>query len=371
LAKQTQVMGETAFESQLFFIAAVVQFAMLIAFADLFEMDPSEDTCDLGWSGEVTIYLLSIGFFIHTLSEVIENKWAQAVIVVGSTGIAMGALPTSYWAAQEVDDCGKDVGGFWACVALIIAIKCLSCLVHLQRSFGGSEQQQVKGQEPEKAVGRWKLALRLFSVSCATAYIIFEIVLDNTVTTYFTRFYTFILIVAELYSALLAQKNGLILFLATVLVGGISTGFLVGTVVTVSIKSETWPYLPQLLIFLFGMGAESLLSIWDRKEEKQSENQYALLSTQENGWGKPQLQQQPQQKNARVNCLFSMIVWGALVCYCAMVIGLSVGITIALANDSECFKDPELCLKGGANSTSPLPSFSPSPSPTPALFLFE
>ena len=103
-------MGESAFEAQLFFIAAAVQLVTVFVFGRVWDSDPA-DWCELGWSWEVTIYLISFGFFIHTLSDEMDDKFYQSVIVVSSTAMTLSSLVTSLWAARLRKECiGRVLG---------------------------------------------------------------------------------------------------------------------------------------------------------------------------------------------------------------------------------------------------------------------
>jgi len=359
-------MGESAFEAQLFFIAAAVQLVTVFVFGRVWDSDPA-DWCELGWSWEVTIYLISFGFFIHTLSDEMDDKFYQSVIVVSSTAITLSSLVTSLWASQALVDCGRTgLGGFWACVALMAALKCLSCLVHLRKL---SASQKCKKKE-----GKWKLRLRSVGVSCALGYMICDVILDNTVeSSIYSWFFTLMLLCAELYAALLAQISGLIFFIAHVLVGGVGTCYLLGLLFTLVVLTEKWAYGPQQLLFLVGIGAETLLKIWERGEEKKAEKEHQLLLPTDIQDERPPKEEHSRSRKT-ANCLFALILWVTLIGYCWAIISWDVYLTIVLVNHSDCFSSHGVYCKNADNSTSPVPSASPSlsvslsptPSPSPS-----
>ena len=132
-----------------------------------------------------------------------------------------------------------------------------------------------KCEEHEKKEGKWKLQLHSFSISCVLGYMVCDIFLDNTLeTSKWSCFYTFILFCAKMYTTILTQNSGLIFFIPNILISGVSTCYLIGCLVTIIVLSETWSYGLQQLLFLVGICAETLLKIWERREEKQAEKEH-------------------------------------------------------------------------------------------------
>lgn len=189
-----------------------------------------------------------------------------------------------------------------------------------------------------------------------------------------TRFYTCILIVVEGYTTLLAQETSKTVSWLTIWVAGSTNLVLLVCVMVISIKARTVEYFFEILLFLLGIIAETILCITEleRKAKTSVVANSQNVATLQVNYSEEELTEYPSSSSSRVppkeSCcgFFCFLNWATLITYCCYVILLTLVIIVALgvAKD-ECWQDLSKCQQ--PNNT--LVSFS-FPLASPLLFWY-